>query len=129
MTMPHAVIWMDHREAHIIEFALDASETAKVRQHGGPRSLHHHSGSIGSGHASEDHKYFDEIVKELGDAREILITGPGTAKTAFGKDLESRHKSVSERVVGVETLDHPTDAQLLAFAKKYFVRVDNLLGD
>lgn len=129
MSMPHVVIWMDHREAHIIEFALDEHLEHKVRQHGGPRSLHHHAGAIGSGHAKEDHAYFDEIVAALGDTREILITGPATAKTAFKADLDSRHKSVAERVVGVETLDHPTDKQLLAFAKKYFVRVDNMLGD
>jgi hypothetical protein len=31
--------------------------------------------------------------------------------------------------VGVETVDHPTDPQLLAFAKKYFLKVDNMRGD
>lgn len=129
MTMPHAVIWMDHREAHIVEFALDEHHEHKVRQHGGPRALHRQASSVGSGNAPVDHKYFDEVVAALGDTREILIAGPGTAKIEFKADLDARHKAVADRVVGVETLDHPTDKQLLAFAKKYFVRVDNMLGD
>jgi hypothetical protein len=29
-------------------------------------------------------------------------------------------------VVGVESLDHPSDGELLAYAKKYFTRVDGL---
>lgn len=129
MTFPHAVVWMDHREAHIIDFALDEHHEQKVRQHGGPRSLHHRAGSVGSGNAKEDHKYFDAIVEALGDAQEIVVTGPGTAKTEFEKDAKSRHSAFAARIVGVETLDHPSDPQLLAFAKKYFARVDNLRGD
>jgi hypothetical protein len=30
-------------------------------------------------------------------------------------------------VIGVETVDHPSDAQLVAFARKYFVAKDRLL--
>ena len=35
---------------------------------------------------------------------------------------------MQKRVVGVETLDHPSDRELLAYARKYFRRVDSLLG-
>jgi hypothetical protein len=31
--------------------------------------------------------------------------------------------------VGIETVDHPTDGQLLAYAKKYFAKADALKGD
>jgi hypothetical protein len=30
--------------------------------------------------------------------------------------------------VGVETVDHPTDGQIMAYAKTYFVGVDNMKG-
>lgn len=129
MTFPHAVVWMDHREAHIIDFALDEHHEQKVRQQGGPRALHHRAGSVGSGNAKEDHAYFDAIVAALGDATEILVAGPGNAKTEFVKDAKARHAKFAERIVGTETLDHPTDPQILAFAKKYFARYDNLQGD
>jgi hypothetical protein len=60
---------------------------------------------------------------------EILVVGPGTAKVAFMTDLEKRHSKVAKQVVGVESLDHPSDAELLAFARRYFRRVDALRGD
>jgi hypothetical protein len=36
---------------------------------------------------------------------------------------------IADKVVGIETVDHPTDGQLLAYAKKYFHKVDALKGD
>jgi stalled ribosome rescue protein Dom34 len=73
--------------------------------------------------------FFDEVAKAVGDSPEILVTGPGTAKVSFMTDLEKRHAQVAKQVVGVESLDHPSDAELLAFAKRYFKRVDALRGD
>ena len=29
--------------------------------------------------------------------------------------------------MGIETLDHPTDPQLLAYAKHYFIRIDRMI--
>lgn len=33
-----------------------------------------------------------------------------------------------KKIVGVETVDHPTDAQVLAYAKTYFNRIDKMRG-
>ena len=35
---------------------------------------------------------------------------------------------MAELVVGVETVDHPSDGQLIAYARKYFVARDLLLS-
>lgn len=129
MTHPHVVVWLDHREARIIDYSPDDVHQVHVHARNGQRALHHKAGAVGSGHAKDDHHYFDEIVTAIGNAAEVLIVGPGTAKTAFHKDLQHRHGQMSTRVVGVESLDHPSDNQLLAYAKKYFKRVDALRGD
>ena len=84
------------------------------------RRIHHKANEVGSGKAADDHGFFDRIVVGLVDVREILITGPGNAKTAFMTYVKDRHPDVAGRVVGTETLDHPTDPQLLAHAKMYF---------
>ena len=60
---------------------------------------------------------------------EILIVGPGGAKTELHHDLQARHASVAQHVVAVEGSDHPSDGQLLAFARKYFKRIDALRGN
>jgi len=35
---------------------------------------------------------------------------------------------VADRILGVETADHPTDGQVVAHAKQYFIARDNMLG-
>ena len=54
---------------------------------------------------------------------------PAQAKVAFRHYIDEKHRDVAKRVVGVETLDHPSDGELLAYARKYFVKVDQMLGD
>ena len=57
---------------------------------------------------------------------EVLSAGPGNAKTAFETYIAARYVDLANRVVGIETLDHPTDAELLAHARNYFTAIDQL---
>ena len=39
----------------------------------------------------------------------------------------SRHDhETAKRIIGIETVDHPGDAQLVAYARKYFVAKDRM---
>jgi hypothetical protein len=69
------------------------------------------------------------VVESMASAKEVLVVGPGSAKLELIKHVHAHDPAVSKKIVGVETVDHPTDPQLLAFAKRYFLKVDNLLGD
>ncbi|CAB4362497.1 MAG: translational machinery protein [Actinobacteria bacterium] len=129
MSYQHAVVWIDHLHARVIDFSFDDKHVVAVEREGGQRQVHRRSGLPGSGKPGPDHHFFDEVATALGDAREILIVGPGTAKLEFHKDLDARHAAVGKRVLGVESADHPNDADLLAFARKYFKRVDALRGE
>ena len=128
MSFQHAVIWLDHRQAQVIAYSPSEVDKTVVRHHGGQRHIHHRAGSVGAGHATDDAGFFDEIVAAAGDTAEILVVGPGTAKTAFRRHLDARHRAIAKRVVGVETVDHPGDGELLAFARRYFLKVDRMLG-
>jgi len=130
MAYQHAVVWIDHREARVIDFSVDDRHVVTIPHEGVPRKLHRKANPDDGSKPDvpEDPKYFDEVVAAIGDAREILVTGPGTAKTAFRKHIDKRHPKVAERIVGVEATDHPSDGQLLSMAKRYFKRVDNLRG-
>lgn len=128
MSYQHAVVWLDHLRAVVIDFSVDQEHVHVIASGTEQRQVHRKAGTIGSGKATEDREFFDEIVEAIGDAREILIVGPGQAKTHFKKDLEHRHAKVAELVVGIESADHPTVDQLLAHARKYFRRVDQLRG-
>lgn len=129
MTYQHAIIWIDAKHATVIDFSVDDQHIAEVVREGGPRRIHTKSGVPGNGKAQDDPKFFDAVAEALGDAREVLVVGPGQAKMSFKKDLAHRHPQVADRIVGVESLDHPTSGELLAFARKYFKRHDALHGD
>ena len=126
MSHVHAIVWLDHREARVISFSLGASTEIEVHAHNADQHIHHKAGSIGSGHAADDHQFFDDIVASLVEIHEVLIAGPGNAKTAFRTYIGERHANLADRVVGVETLDHPTDPELLAHARKSFTAIDQL---
>jgi stalled ribosome rescue protein Dom34 len=128
MSYPHVIVWLDHQKATIIDFSIDDQHVLKVAS-ANPRQLHRKSGPMGPGRTPDDRAFFDEVATAVQGSPEILVVGPGTAKVAFMTDLEKRHSKVAKQVVGVESLDHPSDAELLAFARRYFRRVDALRGD
>ena len=126
MSHVHAIVWLDHLNARVIAFSDGEGETIPIESESENRQLHRKSGKPGSGHASDDHAFFHDVVATIADVREILITGPGTAKVAFKRYVEQRHQELGRRIVGVETMDHPSDSELLVYARKYFRRVDQL---
>ena len=60
-------------------------------------------------------------------AKEILVLGPANAKLNLIKYIHSHNKAMTDKVIGVDSVDQPTDAQLVAYARKYFVAADRML--
>jgi stalled ribosome rescue protein Dom34 len=84
------------------------------------RHIHHKTHSIGSGHAAEDQDFFQRVEDAIVDAGAVLVTGPANAKTELVKHIEQHARALSAKIVGVATLDHPTDNEILAMARSYF---------
>jgi len=122
----HAIVWLDHLTARVITFSDGEGKTIPIESQSTHRQLHRKSGKPGSGHAPDDAAFFEDVAAVVADVREVLITGPGTAKVAFKKHVDERHPDLARRIVGVETVDHPSDGELTAYARKYFHRVDQL---
>jgi stalled ribosome rescue protein Dom34 len=126
MSQIHAIVWLDHLNARVIGFSRDKSESIEIHSQRPDRQIHRKSGIPGSGHAADDRDFFDDVAEALHDMGDVVITGPGTARVAFERYIRERHRDVAQRIVGAETLDHPSEGELLAFARKYFKRVDEL---
>jgi hypothetical protein len=124
----HAVVWIDHTQAHVLHFNLDESEASAVIPKEPHRHLHHKRGSIGPGNVAPDNAYLDEIAALLADAGEILIVGPSGAKLQLLHRVKEKHAAVAKKVVGMETVNHPSEGELLKFARKYFVAADRMKG-
>lgn len=118
--MSYATVWIDHREARVFHVAADASEETTVRV---PQHVHrrHPKGeSGGKEHPDDARKFFHEVSRSLADCSHVLVMGPSTAKLELVHYAEEHDRPLVERIVGVEVVDHPTDPQIIAFARKYF---------
>ncbi|MBI1262116.1 MAG: translational machinery protein [Rhizobiales bacterium] len=126
MTHFHAAVWIDHHEAHIVSFNPDESVTETLRAHSLKHSRHS-AGKSRGWRAVEDTTYYEDVAAKLGAFGEILIVGPANAKFELFKHLQAKHAALADKVVGIETIDHPSDAQLTAFARNYFHNKDRML--
>lgn len=122
----HAVIWIDHHEARVFHFNSTDIEQLILHPDHPTRHIHHKANSIGSGHDSADNDYLHAVAQSIADAGAVLITGPANAKTELVKHMQHHNPKLMNVVVGVETLDHPSDAQLVAFARNYFNTADRM---
>ena len=104
----HAVIWIDHHEARVFHFSPTNVERLVL-------------------HPDHPTRHIQAIVGSVADAGAVLITGPGNAKNALVKHIEQHAPRLMEIIAGVETVDHPSDGQLVAFARHYFKAEDRML--
>ncbi len=127
MSHTHALVWLDHSEAHVMPIGTADVEKTVVYSSHPHAKLHTRAGTLGSGRAPEDHDYYHRVAQALGGAQEILVVGPADAKLHLIKHLHSHHARLVERLIGVETVDHLSDGQLGAYARKYFLKMDETL--
>jgi stalled ribosome rescue protein Dom34 len=127
MSLNHAVIWIDHKEAHIMFLSEAASEAEIIRSKSTHAHLHHKANEIGSGRVALDSKYLHSVIQAVKESKEILILGPGSAKLELIKHAHKHDAQIAEKIVGVETVDHPTDKEILAHARKFFYKADQML--
>ena len=120
MSTFHAVVWMDHSEAHVVMFDREHMETQRIKS----RSHHKHQGK-----AEDSASFFAEVAKALVGTHEVLLTGPGLARNQFRDWCTSHQTAVAACIVDSVTTDHPTDGQLVALARQYFKKFDNMAAD
>lgn len=122
----HAFVWLDHRTAKVFQFNADENETTIVHSSHPHQHLHHKANSGDSGHAAVDKDYLERVAATLAHAGAILIGGPSSAKVELHSYLENVHPGIASRVSAVETLDHPSDGELLAHGRRFFKADDRM---
>jgi stalled ribosome rescue protein Dom34 len=122
----HAVIWIDHREARVFHFNPTDVDKLVLHPDSPTKHIHHKANSIGSGHAAADHEFLHAVAQSIADAGAVLITGPANAKAELVKHIHEHDPKLMKLIAGVETVDHPSDGQLVAYAKHYLTATDRL---
>jgi stalled ribosome rescue protein Dom34 len=111
MNTKHAAVWLDHKEARTFAFQPDTTDELTVL---GPPHNDHHKWTRGQEgikeHPEDLNRFFHDLVNALQGVESLLVVGPGSAKLEFLRY--------------VHTHDRRLEGQIVAFAKKYFKRVD-----
>ena len=122
----HAVVWIDHREARIFHFNPTEADKLVLHPDHPTKHLHHKAGAMGSGKADADQEFLHAVAESIADAGAVLLVGPGNAKHDLVKHIERHDPNLKKIIAGVETLDHPSDPQLVAHARRYLAASDRM---
>ena len=115
MPLFHAVLQIDHHKAQVVQFDVEHSHIQKLHAHT------HYTRQHQSGVRTE-HEFFSEVCDALSSVTEVLVTGSHTGQAAFRHYVGKHRAALAQKIIGWETVDHPTEAQLLAFAREYFAK-------
>jgi len=120
MSTYHAIVWIDHSEAHVVFFDKTHAESHRIPS----RSHHEHQGK-----SLDMNALFSEVAKALAACQEILLTGPGLVRNQLRDWCQQHAPALAAQIVESVPSDHPSDAQLVALAKTYFKKFDNMAPD
>jgi hypothetical protein len=119
MLTGRAVVSIDHHKALVQRFNADDVQAEKVRDH--RRNTRQHASGVRT-----EHEFFGEVCGALTGISEVLVVGGHTAQADFRRYVEKHRPELSFNLVGWETVDHPSDGQLIALARKFFEKYDRL---
>jgi stalled ribosome rescue protein Dom34 len=122
----HAVVWMDHQKATAWQFTPTAQENTKLQAHDQHLRVHNRKSTHGGHKSPADPHFFEDVAQAIAGAHEILLMGPAQTKHEFEVFLRDKHPQLAKCVVAVENADHPTDAQVLSYARKHFPALDRM---
>ena len=109
MSTFHAIVWIDHKEAHVLMFDREHVQAQRIHS----RSHHSHQGK----HADAA-SFFKEVSEQLLGTHEVLLHW-----------CELHAKGAAHAIVDNVASDHPSDAQLVAMARQYFKKFDQMTAD
>ncbi|HXI57973.1 MAG TPA: translational machinery protein [Polyangia bacterium] len=122
-------VWIDHNEARV--FVVDGQTFDESIIQSVNRHVHRHPKSEATrtrNHPQDELRFFDEVVRALAGAAEILVMGPSVTKLHFLRYAQTNAPAVAARVVGLETADNASDRQLAAHVRHYFHKDRARLG-
>jgi hypothetical protein len=129
----YAGVWVDHKKAFIVTISggnvsvkkLDSDVEPHFRLSGGYRTANPSGASTVSERKPEErHKhqlkyYYQKIIQNIKEAKEIMIFGPGEAKGELGKAVKEE-KELAGRIRDIEPADKMTENQIIARVREFF---------
>lgn len=121
-TLFHAVAWVDHEAARVLQFDAEHLRAEKVKaQHSASRRHH--------GTVRTEHEYFGHVCDALDGIAEVLVVGPKTALADFRHYVEKHRPHTLPAIRGWEPAEHGSERQLVALGRKFFLKYDAFGAD
>ena len=121
MTTFHAVAWVDHQNAQVLQFDADPVQVDHIKAHS--RYTRQHGSAVRS-----EHEFFADVCDAMAGINEVLVCGPKTGVADFKHYADKHRPETAQRLVGYETLDRVSDNQLVAKAREFFLKHDRMAG-
>jgi stalled ribosome rescue protein Dom34 len=116
-------IWMDHSNAHLMEFTTDPITTTIISSRFTHREKEHSIGKSEDGmHQKEQHEhadYYKKISEAIKNYQEVLLFGPTNAKTELFNLLRADHHFEKIKLE-TKDADKMTQNEQHAFVRNHF---------
>jgi hypothetical protein len=119
--MHHAVVFVDHHRARIIEFGSERTQERNVNSH-----LH-----LASQHEKDEraqHEFFGKVCDGLDGIAQVLVVGGHTSLSDFNHYVDKHRPQTATRIDSYQVQDHQSDNQLVALAREWFNRNMQMVG-
>ena len=118
-------IWMDHSNAHLMEFTADVITTdiisSKFTHEEKEQSLSKSENLMHNKEQQQQSAYYNRLGAFIRNYEDVIIFGPTNAKTELFNILRADHNFENIKLE-VEQTDKMTQNQQHAFVKDYFSR-------
>lgn len=122
----HVCIWIDKYEARLFGIGMNHMDAVRIEDRGQHHHIHRKADHLGQGTEPIDAAFLAEIAAALASAKAILIVGPAKARLELAGYLNDQYPAVAKRIWGIEAMDHPTNGELVAAARKFFRAADRM---
>ncbi|MBC7458926.1 MAG: hypothetical protein H7235_11645 [Bdellovibrionaceae bacterium] len=120
--MNNYVVWLDSKDAHIFSLKTTGIEKTHLKK---SESDHHRTPKSDMHKDKNAEPYYHHLAERLKDADQVLLMGPGLAKTHFKDYLDSHEaNTLAKKIIGIETVEKMTENQIMASARKFFKHYD-----
>lgn len=111
-----AVITVDSHKAKIIRLNDEAHHARFLEA--STQSTRQHNSEV-----RHTHEFFAAVCDDLAGLDQVLVTGGHTGLSEFKHYVTNHRPALVNHIVGYETVDHPTEGQLVAYGRDYFDKI------
>jgi len=116
-------IWMDHSNAHLMEFTSDPVETKLVESRFTPSTRVNRLGKgeyvMNNLEQHQHAEYYKQLGNTIWNYDHVILFGPTSAKVELFNHLKTNRRFLDKRI-HVHQTDKLTENQQHAFVKEYF---------